>query len=148
MAGEATVLEMAFDNVGNANFTPNSTVAVDATNSGNITTAAKLPTAATNQQLLGVAMDRSKLDPSGNPVAGSGVNVRLLGSAKVISGSEASGVIAAGAFVGSSAVQGSVRALTKASAGAQPQPALGIALSSAAAQGDKVFVLLTPGAMF
>ncbi len=145
MAGETTLMDVTFDNVAAVNVQPYQVVVVDAANSSNIITAAKLPAATAGLVPLGVAYDKAKLDPTGTPVAGSGINVRLNGIARVA----ASAAVTAGAFVGTSgATAGQVASVTKAGAGAQPASVLGMALTSAANAGDRILVLLTPGGMF
>lgn len=145
MAGEFTVLDVAFDNVAQANFQPYQVAVLDASNSGTIISAAAIPAATANLQPLGVVYDKAKLDMSGNPVKGSAVNVRVLGVARVV----ADGAVTPGQFVGTSGTTaGQVHPTTKAAAGAQPQPVLGMAWTQAAAAGDRVVVLLTPGGMY
>lgn len=145
MAGETTLLDVSFDNVAAVNVQPYQVVVVDASNSTNITTAAKLPAATAGLVPLGVAYDKAKLDSTGTPVASSGINVRLNGIARVA----ADGAVTAGAFVGTSGTTaGQVTPVTKATAGAQPKAVLGMALTSATNAGDRILVLLTPGGMF
>lgn len=126
MAGEASVLEMAFDNVVQDNFQPNTFAALDTDNSGPRITAAK--TAGSGDQVIGVIYDRAKLDANGDAVS-AGLNVRMLGIARLV----ASEAIAVGDGVGpgddGKAVSGGTA---------------GIAISQAEDEGDEVLVLLTP----
>lgn len=145
MAGETTVLDTAFDNVGQVNFQPYQVCVLDTTNSGTITTGAAAAPITGNPLPLGVVYDKAKLDMSGNPVKNSAVNVRVMGVAKVI----ADGAVNVGAFIRcSTTTAGQVTPATKAIAGAQPQPVVGIAWKQAQAAGDAILVLLTPGGMF
>lgn len=142
MAGEATILDLPFDNVALSNVQPYQIVQVDAANSGNQTTAARLPASATQVQPLGVVYDKAKLDPLGNVVAGSGMNVRVLGVARVV----ADGAVTPGGMVGhSTTTVGQAHQFSQTAGGSQPKPILGMALSQAAATGDRILVLLTPG---
>jgi hypothetical protein len=68
------------------------------------------------------------------------INIRMLGISRVI----AAGTIALGARVANDASARAV-AVTRAAAGAQPAHVFGVALTPAAAAGDHIDVLLTPG---
>lgn len=142
MAGEATLLDIPFDNVHNDNVQPYQVVVVDASNSTTIVTAAKLAAGATQVQPLGVVYDKAKLDQNGNVATGSGMNVRLLGIARVV----ADGAVTPGAMVGHSTTTiGRVHSFAQTGAGSQPAPILGMALNQAANAGDRILCLLTPG---
>lgn len=125
MAGESSVLEMAFQNVAQDAFAPNTFAELDADNSGPVITAAKT---AAGGQVIGVIYDRARLDMNGDVVS-AGMNVRMLGIARLV----ASGAIAVGDGVG--AGDGG-KAVSGGSAG--------IAITQAQEDGDEVLVLLTP----
>jgi len=128
MAGESSVLEMAFQNAAQEAFAPNTFAELDADNSGPLVTAAK--TATGDGVVIGVIYDRAKLDNNGEAVS-QGMNIRMHGIARVI----ASEAIAVGDGVGAGADG-------KATSGGTA----GIAISAAEAEGDLVLVLLTPTA--
>jgi hypothetical protein len=143
MAGETTVLDVAFDNVGAVNFQPYQVCVLDTSNSGVITVGAAAAPTTGHPTPLGVVYDKAKLDMSGNPVANSGVMVRVQGVAKVI----CDGAVSVGARITCSATTaGQVTPVTQAIAGAQPVSVLGIAWKQATATNDATLVLLTPGA--
>lgn len=147
MAGETSIngADVPFDNVGQANGQPYQVMTVDGTNSGVQTTAAMIAPTSGNPIPLGVLYDKAKLDMTLTPVKGSGFNIRLYGIAKVI----ADGAINAGVPVKcSTTTAGMVTAATKAIAGAQPLPVLGLSLKVAQASGDAILVLLTPLGMY
>lgn len=141
MAGEATLLDIPFDNVHADNVQPYQVVQVDASNSTTIVTAARLPASATQVQPLGVVYDKAKLDQNGNVVTGSAFNVRLLGIARVV----ADGAVTPGGMVGhSTTTVGQVHQFSQTAGGSQPKPILGMALNQAQNSGDRILVLLTP----
>jgi hypothetical protein len=147
MPGETSLVggDVTWDNVANANVQPFQVMSVDASNSSTQITAALIAPASGTPVPIGVAYDQAKLDMSGNPVTGSGVSIRYLGIARVV----ADGAVTAGAFVKpSTTTAGRVTPATKAIAGAQPLPVVGIALKAAQNAGDQILVLLTPGGMF
>lgn len=149
MAGESTLMEVSFDNVAlNTAAAPNLVAVVDATNSNVNTSAATVAPTSGTPVPLGVFKDKAKTDSAGNVVKNSGFNVRVHGIVRAISsGTDASGVIAAGSYVAPSvSTQGRVKAQA-ASGTATKVPILGIALTGAAAGGDQLLVLLTPGVM-
>jgi hypothetical protein len=71
------------------------------------------------------------------------VSVRLLGISRVIAG----GTITTGSRVTNDTSARAV-AVTRAAAGAQPAPILGIALTGTVTTGEQIDVLLTPGATY
>ncbi len=143
MAGEVSVLDMAFDNVAQVAFLPNQVAVLDTVNSGPRTTAATLPSGA-GVAPLGVVYDKAKTTQAGAVVPGSGVNVRLEGVGRVFAAS----AINPGDRVGIANAAGQVQTQAQAAAGAQPKPILGIAFRAAQAAGDAIDVLLTPGVMY
>ncbi len=137
---EATIKDLSYSNVGNANIVVGSTVILDLTNSTEQVLAYKLPTG-TSQQPLGVVVDDTKLDSAGAVVKGAGQTVRSWGKATCI----AVGAIAIGDHVQISGTAGRVATVAQAGAGAQPVPVVGIAHSIATNAGDPVEVFLTIG---
>lgn len=111
MAGEVPILDVALDNVVAANFQPYQVAVLDPANSGPIVSAAALPSAAL-QQPIGVVYDKAKLDMTGAPVKGSGVNLRLMGIARVI----AAGAVSPNQFVAIANAQGQVQPASKTNA--------------------------------
>lgn len=134
MAGESTILDVPFDNVAGVNFQPYQVAVVDASNSGVLTTAATTPGAALAQP-LGVVYDKAKLDGSGNPVANSGANIRLLGIARVI----ANAAITPGALVAISGTNGRVQPATKSNAPFTLSAALTPAIVAANTSAEQTF---------
>lgn len=147
MAGEVQIAEWTGLNVGNANFNPAAPYAiavdVDAGNSDVTNTAVKI-CAAASAECIGVAYDKSHLNPDGSVTAGSGVAVRSWGIAAL----QASAAITAGAYVEVSSNAGDVRTKAQAAAGAQPGAIVGRALTNAAANHDIVMVLLMIGCRY
>jgi hypothetical protein len=138
LAGEASVLEVSFDNVQQSNYQPNTVAIVDTSGSTPMTSSATSAAAAADQVPLGVIMDKAKTDASGTPVKSSAMNVRVHGIARVV----ANAAIAPGAYVGTATTAGRVVGVAAASGA---HPILGIALNQAQAAGDQILVLLTPG---
>lgn len=146
MAGEVegAVADVTYDNVVLANFLPFTVVDVDPTNSTATVTAAMYNAGAFPSECLGVVYDQSKLDPLGNPVKNSGVNVRHWGIARIA----AIGAIAAGAYVSVGNAAGQIQAQAQAGAGVVPKPIVGRALTPAAGAGDRILVLLMIGSRY
>lgn len=136
MAGEAPVLEMAFDNVGLANFQPNTIAALDtSTNTTNSVVAAKIAST-TGDIPLGVVYDAAKTDINGNIVS-TGMNVRMMGIARVSVGT----AVSPGLRVGPSTTAGVGAAIPATTTGST---VVGMCLNSCAA-GDEALVFLTVG---
>lgn len=142
MAGEESVLEVAFDNAALSNFTPNTVAQLDTAHSNAFTTAAQTPAATASLPVVGVIYDRARTDNTG-AVVSQAMNVRVMGIARVI----ASAAIAVGQYVGTSGTAaGQVVGVTPGTV-ATKVPVLGLALNQAVNAGDQVLVLLTPGVM-
>lgn len=95
----------------------------------------RLPTAAATDP-IGVAL--------ADAVASKSVAVQQGGIARCV----ASAAVAIGDYVEIANATGQVRTKAKAGAGVQPTPIVGRALTAAAAAGDFLDVLLTPGGMY
>lgn len=143
MAGELTISDWSGDNLpasGPTNFAnAYRAVILDTVNSDSVNTGVKLP-AAINGPAIGIVYEKSKLDPSGNPVKNSGVVVRSWGIARV----EVSAATAVNDLLRVADSTGRVSTIAT-SASWQNIPIVGIGLTATGAAGDRALVLLTTG---
>lgn len=141
--GEATIHDITWLNVGNANLLPGQTVVLDIANSGG-GPSVMLPTGAL-QLPVGIVVEKTKLSSVDQSIlAGQGMAVRTWGIAWGIAAS----AIAIGDMVSIANTSGQVQTQAKAGAGAQPLPIVGRALTAASGVGVGVMILLNIGGMY
>jgi hypothetical protein len=141
--GEATIKDITWLNVANANLQPGQVVVLDVANSGG-GPSVMLPAGALAQP-VGVVVEKTK--PSSidlTVMPGQGMAVRTWGIAFCI----ASAAIALGDMVSVANAAGQVQTQARAGAGVQPVPVVGRALSAASGVGVGVMVLLMIGATY
>lgn len=139
---EFTIKDPTFVNVGvygpatTPPLVPNIVVSLDVPNCTGQSIALK-PAASTDQQLLGVVVDKPRLDSVSQAViTGQGLTVRQMGHADVIVAS----AVAAGDHLSVAGTSGFVQTQARAAAGAQPVTCIGLALTGATAAGQTVTV--------
>jgi hypothetical protein len=141
--GEATIKDITFLNVGNANLLPGQVVVMDITNSTG-GPSVKLPAGALAEP-IGVIVDKTKLNPTDATVmAGQGIGVRMWGIAFCLT----AGVIAIDDYVSIANTSGQVQTQAKATAGATPKAIVGRALTASSGAGQSVMVALMIGGQY
>jgi hypothetical protein len=141
--GEATIHDITFLNVGNANLLPGAVVVLDVANSTGGPSVA-LPSGALAQP-IGVVVEKTKLNPvDATVMAGQGIGIRTWGIAFCLT----SGVVAIGDMVSIANTTGQVQTQARAGAGVQPVPIVGRALTASGGAGASVMVLLMIGSTY
>jgi hypothetical protein len=141
--GEATIHDLTFLNVGNANLLPGAVVVLDTANSTGGPSVA-LPGGALAQP-VGVVVEKTKLNPvDATVMAGQGIGIRTWGIAFCI----AAGVIAIGDMVSVANTTGQVQTQARAGAGVQPVPVVGRAYTAASGATQGVMVMLMIGSTY
>jgi hypothetical protein len=141
--GEATIKDLTWLNVANANLQPGQVVVLDVANSGG-GPSVMLPGGALAQP-IGVVVEKTKASSVDQTImAGQGMGVRTWGIAFGV----AAAAIAIGDMVSIANVAGQVQTQARAGAGVQPVPIVGRALTAASGTGVGVMILLMIGGTY